>query len=128
NVELPAMLAAHQRHQADATLLLHPTDHPYDSDLVLVDGPWVTGFAGKPERGKPFVNLTNAGLYIINRRIVGCLPAQGDFCRDVFPEALAQGLRLHAYVTDEFIKDMGTPERLRAVEAQWSARLQNASN
>ena len=34
NVDLERMLSAHSAAKADATLFLHPNDHPHDSDLV----------------------------------------------------------------------------------------------
>jgi len=41
-------------------------------------------------------------------------PASGpaDFARDVFPALVTAGERLRAYATSEYIKDIGTPERL----------------
>ncbi|MGA3268005.1 MAG: nucleotidyltransferase family protein, partial [Verrucomicrobiota bacterium] len=37
NVDLDRLWDAHARHGAAATLLLHPNDHPLDSDLVEVN-------------------------------------------------------------------------------------------
>ena len=37
NVDLGRIWQAHEEHKAAATLLLHPNDHPLDSDLVEVD-------------------------------------------------------------------------------------------
>src|ERR1051325_5990979 len=37
NVDLKRLWHAHEQHRADATLLLHPNDHPLDSDLVEVN-------------------------------------------------------------------------------------------
>ncbi|MCR5198218.1 MAG: nucleotidyltransferase family protein, partial [Prevotella sp.] len=34
DIDMTAMLNYHQQQHADATLLVHPNDHPYDSDLV----------------------------------------------------------------------------------------------
>ena len=34
--DMDAMLAYHKEKQADATLFLHPNDHPYDSDIVEI--------------------------------------------------------------------------------------------
>lgn len=40
--DMQHMLDYHKCHQADATLFLHPNDHPYDSDIVeMVDGRWL---------------------------------------------------------------------------------------
>src|ERR1017187_5007822 len=37
NVDLDRLWHAHERSGSDATLLLHPNDHPLDSDLVEID-------------------------------------------------------------------------------------------
>lgn len=49
DVALDKMYAFHTIQQADATLFLHPNDHPYDSDLVEIDKKGVIiGFHSKP--------------------------------------------------------------------------------
>src|SRR5262249_44491 len=40
-----------------------------------------------------------------------------DFGKDLFPAALEAGVPLHGYVTFEYIKDIGTPDRLDRAEA-----------
>ena len=37
DIDMHAMLDFHNHHHADATLFVHPNDHPYDSDLVDID-------------------------------------------------------------------------------------------
>jgi len=32
--DMQSMLNYHRSHHADATLFVHPNDHPYDSDIV----------------------------------------------------------------------------------------------
>jgi mannose-1-phosphate guanylyltransferase/phosphomannomutase len=39
-----------------------------------------------------------------------------DLGRDVFPRMVRDGARLFGYATDEYLKDVGTPERLREAE------------
>src|SRR5215207_141554 len=49
NVDLDRIWKAHIDHNADATLLLHPNDHPLDSDLVETNAAgWITAFHGRP--------------------------------------------------------------------------------
>src|SRR5688572_3562871 len=38
DMDLKRLLSFHKQKQSDCTLVLHPNDHPYDSDLVDVDG------------------------------------------------------------------------------------------
>jgi histidinol-phosphate phosphatase family protein len=126
NVDLGRVWAEHERAGAGATLLVHPNDHPLDSDLVAV-GPegWVTGFRNRPHpAGEDFQNLVNAALYVVERRMLGRwrgTEAVLDFGRDVFPALVAGGGRLWAYASPEYIKDIGTPERHDRVEAEYAA-------
>jgi len=128
NVDLSRLWQQHLTTRADATLLLHPNDHPLDSDLVEAgaDG-WIRAFHNRPHpSGRWFQNLVNAGLYVLNRdalrKLVSNsgepLTAAPDFGKDVFPAMLRQGARLLAYNSPEYIKDIGTPERYDRVCAQ----------
>jgi histidinol-phosphate phosphatase family protein len=115
-VDLQRIWDRHMESEADATLLLHPNDHPFDSDLVETDlGGWVTAFHNRPHRENDWKqNLVNAGLYVVRRRAVSPWkqPNQAmDFGRDLFPRMLARKAKLLGYPSPEYIKDIGTPER-----------------
>jgi histidinol-phosphate phosphatase family protein len=113
----------HERQRgACASLLVHPNDHPEDSDLVIVDEQdRVCGFLPYPRQDNvPYQNLVNAALYIIDQTIlVPWAKYRGDsldFGKHVFPFAVEKGLPLAAYNSPEYIKDCGTPERISKVE------------
>lgn len=121
DIDLAAFVAAHAQAGADATLFLHPNDHPADSDLVEVDDEGrVTAFHGYPHPpGAWLPNLVNAALYCVERgaleRYRGLAPPF-DFVKDLFPQMLADGVRLHGYRSFEYIKDVGTPARVDKAE------------
>ena len=119
DVALDKMYAFHTIQQADATLFLHPNDHPYDSDLVEIDKKGVIiGFHSKPHpKNFLYRNLVNAALYILSPRLLLHIPQgiKSDFGKDIFPKVLTENLRLIGYVSSEYIKDMGTPERYKKV-------------
>ncbi len=131
NMDLHRLIHFHQTHKADATLVLHPNDHPYDSDLVeLNKQKRITAFHPKPhQQGEYFRNLVNAGLYVLSPKILNTLPPgiARDFGRDIFPSIVATHY-LAGYNTTEYLKDMGTPERLKKVEADLlSGRVERKS-
>src|SRR5436190_6812065 len=72
NVDLARLWQAHERSGCDATLLLHPNNHPFDSDLVETDhDSRITAFHNRPHPpDKFFQNLVNAGLYVIEKRVL----------------------------------------------------------
>lgn len=121
DVDIASMLTAHDRSGAQASLLLHPNDHPADSDLVEVDtAGWIVGFHSYPHPpGAWLRNLVNAALYVVDRALlepwVDRMPF-GDFAKDLFPAMVAEGSRIKGYVTYEYIKDIGTPDRLDKAE------------
>ncbi len=126
NVDLGRLAKAHLDQGADATLLVHPNDHPLDSDLIEADGAgWVTAFHNRPHPAdRWFQNLVNAGLYVLTKSAL--TPWAGstqslDFGKDLFPAMLARGARLLAYNSPEYIKDIGTPERYDKIQAELTA-------
>ena len=120
DVDLRSLWEAHHRSGAQGTLFLHPNDHPKDSDLVEID-PAMGVVAIHPYPHPPELecrNLVNAALYVFNKEgLAAILPADGkaDLAKHSFPAMIAAGLPLRAYVSPEYIKDMGTPERLDSV-------------
>jgi histidinol-phosphate phosphatase family protein len=117
DVDLDRLVAVHEKHGPAATLLVHPNDHPFDSDIVEVDREgFVTQIRGYPHPpGLELPNLVNAGLYVLERDALSGLqglPEKPDFGKHVFAAMVTQGLRLYGYRSPEYIKDAGTPERL----------------
>jgi NDP-sugar pyrophosphorylase family protein len=69
NVDLNRIWSAHEIAKTDATLLLHPNDHPFDSDLVEINSDsFVTAFHNRPHDENVWrQNLVNAGLYVLEK-------------------------------------------------------------
>jgi NDP-sugar pyrophosphorylase family protein len=118
NFDMERMLSFHKIHRSQATLFLHPNDHPEDSDLVEISEDCrVSGFFPKPHENKSYLNLTNAALYILSPEMLQYITKnqRSDFGKDVFPNAFAAGMNMYGFVSAEYIKDMGTPERYELV-------------
>jgi mannose-1-phosphate guanylyltransferase/phosphomannomutase len=119
SIDLGRMEAFHRQHGADATLLVHPNDHPYDSDLVDAEPSGrIRAVYGKPHPADREVrNVVNAALYLFEPKLLNRIPrgTASDFGRDLFP-VWAMSHALYAYSTPEYIKDMGKPERRTQVE------------
>ncbi len=124
DLDLTAFLAFDAQADSVATVVAHPNDHPHDSDLLEVtpDGITVTRFLSKPHPpGLQFTNLVNAAVYVLSPAIFPFIETgtASDFGKDVFPRVLAQQGLIRAYSTPEYVKDLGTPERLAKVERDW---------
>jgi histidinol-phosphate phosphatase family protein len=109
------------RADSAATLLLHPNDHPHDSDLVeMEDDGRITAFHPYPhDPARYYPNLVNAALYWVRKSALAPWRNwQGgllDFGKDLFPDMLRQGARLRGFNSPEYIKDVGTPARVDKV-------------
>ena len=101
------------------TLLVHPNNHPYDSDLVETDRNGnITGFLAKPHAPDLlYRNLTNAAVYILSPEVLNYIEEakMQDFGKDIFPRLLQAGETLRAYHSAEYVKDMGTKDRLPVI-------------
>jgi histidinol-phosphate phosphatase family protein len=118
-MDLMRLLAFHYRQNSIGTLVVHPNDHPQDSDLIELGEGGIVAFHRKPRPADAYyANIVSAGAYVLTPRLLDRIPQDrpADFGADVFPEVVAAGERLAAYNTPEYIKDIGTPERYYEVE------------
>jgi D,D-heptose 1,7-bisphosphate phosphatase len=120
DVELNEFWDFHTEHSGDASLFLHPNDHPHDSDLVEVDGNFkITAIYGYPHDCSWRRNLVNAAIYMLKRSAlvdVELSTVRPDIAKELFPMMVERGKSLYGYLSTEYLKDMGTPERLSSVE------------
>ncbi len=121
DIDVQAMLEHHRANRADLTLLVHPNDHPADSDLIELDNEdRIVAMHGYPHAdGADYDNLVNAAFYICRREGLGQLTDSTepqDLAKHHFPSLLATDARLFGYRSFEYIKDIGTPSRLARAE------------
>lgn len=122
NVSFRRFRDFHRKGGALLTLFAHPNSHPYDSDLLEVDeNGRVTGWSAKNTAGRgDYDNLVNAGLYMISAKAldrfspVGAVDLEKEFIAGLIP-----GGHVLAYRSSEYVKDVGTPDRLRKAERDY---------
>lgn len=121
DIDLFRMKRFHDEKRSQATLFVHPNAHPFDSDLVELDQEQqVTRFDSKHNvRNYWYDNCVNAGLYLLERSVCASLPEQEriDLEADVLAPLCRQRGAVYGYRSPEYIKDIGTVERIRAAEA-----------
>jgi len=124
NMDLDRLVAFHVIKNSECTLVLHPNNHPSDSDLVEMNVTGrITAFHPKPHPpGLIYRNLVNAGVYVLSRSVLKWIEKgkKTDFGRQIFP-SIYKDIRMYGYHTAEYLKDMGTPERLEQVSDDWKS-------
>lgn len=120
-LDLKSMYRFHHSKDADVTLLTHPNDHPYDSDLVEINqNHQVIRFLTKPHaKDLVYFNLVNAAVYIFSANALSLLEENKyqDLARDVFPMWL-KTLKIFSYKSFEYVKDIGTPDRIEKLRME----------
>ena len=122
DVNLSKFMDFHNQSNGSVSILVHPNSHPHDSDLVVLDtNNRVIEISAHPHRDpQSMSNLVNAAMYVVERDIlfnVDIKRSKFDIAQHLFPEILEVGAHIVGYQTVEYLKDMGTPDRLLSVES-----------
>jgi mannose-1-phosphate guanylyltransferase len=113
NVDLSSCVAAHQKSNADLTLVVVPADGRGDIGSVLVDEDGLLKQFVEKKPGITRANHVNAGIYIISSRVLQEIPAgiQISLESELFPRWLEAKKDIRVIVHDGSCVDIGTPER-----------------
>lgn len=118
DIDIKRIFQFHKDHGAEITLLGHPNDHPYDSGLILSapDGE-VWGWLTKEEDRGWYHNCVNAGIHVLSPVLLERMDTlkRMDLDRELIRPAIPSG-KVFVYRSPEYVKDMGTPERIKEVE------------
>jgi mannose-1-phosphate guanylyltransferase len=116
DLDVAALVAAHRRFGAEATLHLIGVDDPSAFGVVdLADDGSVRAFVEKPAPGTEPSNLINAGTYVFEPSVLDRIPTGTKVSveRDTFQRLVADG-RLFGVATNDYWIDAGRPELYRA--------------
>lgn len=118
SVDFGRMIDFHLKNDALATLFVHPNSHPYDSELVVCDKDNVVTDWFKNDGYGKHKNCVNAGIHILSREVLDYPHTESklNLRADVLEPIIGTG-RIFAYHSAEYVKDMGTSDRLRHVTA-----------
>jgi mannose-1-phosphate guanylyltransferase len=116
DLDLTALLQAHEERGARATLGLHPVEDSSAYGLVR------SGASGEvleftEKMGEAVPGEINAGMYVLERSVLDLIPPGEEVSieRNVFPRLVGDGL--HGLRLDGYWMDIGTPERY--LQASW---------
>ncbi len=107
-------------------MLIGPTSHPQDSDIVEVDKENVfKKIWQKPHPENLPINLSLLACYIFNEKILSYIPADTYYEIDhqLLPDIIKRGEKFSGYISGDYIMDIGTPERYAAVAERLKSGL-----
>lgn len=125
------------------TLFTHPNSHPYDSAVLIAakDGKVERWLTKEDVRPQWYQNRVNAGLHVFDPKVldmskidaamigteVNGKQVKVDLDRQILKPLCGTG-RMFCYDSPEYVKDMGTPDRYRAVCEDYAAGRVQAKN
>lgn len=143
DIDFNRFVAFHRSHGGIVTLFTHPNSHPYDSGVIVAgaDGSverWLTKEDARPQW---YRNRVNAGLHVIDPAAldmsgidadavgteVDGKKVRVDLDRQILKPLCGTG-KMFCYDSPEYVKDMGTPDRYRAVCADYANGIVGAKN
>ena len=116
DVNFEKLLTFHKKNNALISIVIHQSPHLEDSDLVECNNSYkLTKIFKKPHRYIPENPHNLAAIYLFNPKVVPFLSLTPpfDISHDLLPHVLKKGGNVFCYNTQEFIMDIGTPERLQ---------------
>jgi NDP-sugar pyrophosphorylase family protein len=112
DLDLPALMAAHQRTQALVSIALKTVTDPSRYGVVELHADMgICSFTEKPPRELARSNEINAGIYLMERSAFDFFPSgPSSVERDVFPGMLQAALPLYGFRSRPYWTDLGTPQ------------------
>lgn len=145
DVDFIRMVEFHHKNRCLVTLFTHPNSHPYDSGLLIAEKDlsvkaWL---AKEDRRPKYYKNRVNAGLHVINSKVLDMVNVDAELIGTIDVETgmvkkvdldlqllkpLAGTNYMFCYDSPEYVKDMGTPERFYSVQEDFIAGIVQRKN
>jgi mannose-1-phosphate guanylyltransferase len=111
DIDINEVISLHRERNATATIVLTPVPNPTAYGLVETDGEGrVRRFLEKPKPEEVTCDTINAGIYILEPRVLDYVPEGEPFMFEygVFPQLLERGEPFYAYTWRGYWRDIGT--------------------
>lgn len=114
SIDMAAAVKLHQERKATATIILVPVKNPSAYGLVETssDGK-VSRFLEKPKANEITCNTINAGMYILEPKVLAYAPANEEhsFEYQLFPKLLKEKESFYSVISKDYWLDIGTNAR-----------------
>jgi len=136
DIDLSLFTKFHLQKKSHVTFFLHPNNHPYDSDIVEIEkkSKKIIKIHSKNRKFKYLPNLVSSGLFIINKKSIifksKFRKKELDLVNDILTKSIKKlPEKNYGYTSIEYVKDFGTPKRLKQVnEDIKSGKTNNRKN
>lgn len=116
DIDLNDVIRLHHEREAVATIVLTPVPNPTAYGLVETDSDGrVRRFLEKPKQEEVTCDTINAGIYILEPRVLDYVPEGEPFMFEygVFPKLLERNEPFYAYIWRGYWRDIGTSASYR---------------
>jgi mannose-1-phosphate guanylyltransferase/phosphomannomutase len=116
DVDLTAMIRAHEEKDAAVTIGLKSVDNPLEFGIVVTDEDLrIERFLEKPSWGQVFSDTINTGIYVVEPEVLRHIPDDRpyDFSKELFPLMLEMGKPLFGHVFEGYWQDIGNLDQYR---------------
>ena len=131
DIDLNAMVQYHRGKGALVTIAAYTAQNLQECGVLAVDDDGMaTAFVEKPTPGSEPGSLANAGIYVVEERVLDRVPPDiyYDFGHDVFPQLIKEREKLYVYrmKPGDRLLDLGTWESYqRSKHIQWDSPFRN---
>jgi NDP-sugar pyrophosphorylase family protein len=106
------------------SMSLYRVSNPWECGIVKLDGCGrVIRFVEKPARDEAFSDLANAGVLVIDAKLLEHVPDGrfSDLGQDLFPQLLRLQVPMYGWLLPDtaYLIDMGAPEKYAQAQQEW---------
>jgi len=115
DVDIGSLVEFHKERKAAVTIALTEVDDPSQYGIAAINERGrIQRFQEKPKREEAFSRLVNAGIYVLEKRVVEFIPEgeMFDFSKNLFPKLLSNRIPLYGMQIKGVWMDIGRPADL----------------
>ncbi|MCQ2071066.1 MAG: NDP-sugar synthase [archaeon] len=126
DIDVYSQIQEHFRTDAQVTIALTSVDNPCEFGIArVVEDGRILEFKDKPRSDEVFSNYINAGVYVVQKKVLGRVPKNTfyDFSKDLVPILAKEGERIQSFPLKGAWRDVGRPADLIGANVFMADRL-----
>ena len=120
DIDLKKFIKFHKDNKSSITIFSHPNSHPHDSELLLTNKKNdVIDILRYKDTDNKIPNLASSGLFCFKKKVFDFNKFENgniDLSKNIIKNSLKNNFKVKSYKSVEYIKDMGTLDRLKKVK------------